>query len=371
MSEDYYQILGVSRDCDQQEIKQAYRRLARRYHPDVCKDDGAEEHFKQISQAYAVLSDPQKRRKYDRFGEDGLNGGRGNGPEDVFDLFTQVFGNMGGPFGGFSGDAERRGRDLQYEVTIDLEGVLNGVEAEVEVTRQAECDACGGTGAAEGTAPSTCRRCGGRGYVAHERQTLLGVVATTSECPDCNGRGTVVETPCEQCRGHGVTKSREQVLVSIPPGIQDGQRIRMAGHGDVPAGGGVPGDLLVQVRVQDHPVFERRDRDLVMHLDLSFSQAALGDSVTVPTLEGETEITVQPGAQTGDKVRLDGYGLPPLHGGRRGTQVIDLNVVTPTNLDEDERRLLMEFALHRGEDLQPAEHTGLFDRLRQVLSGEG
>lgn len=372
MPEDYYQVLGVSRDCEQVEIKRAYRRLARRYHPDVCKDDGAEDRFKEISQAYAVLSDPQKRRRYDMYGEDGLNGRNGGGgaPSDIFDLFNQVFGGASGRSGGFGARAQARGSDLHYEVTIDLQGVLEGFEAELEVARQAECDDCGGSGAAAGSAPATCDMCGGRGYVSRQRQTLLGVMATTSPCPRCEGRGTVITDPCETCRGQGVTKSRQKVFVAIPPGIEDGQRIRMAGHGHVPAGGGVPGDLLIQVRVQQHPEFTRRDRDLHMDLDLSFSQAALGDTITVPTLEGETEVKVQPGAQTGETIELDGRGLPPLHGGRRGRQIINLRVVTPTDLDEEQRRLLMELALRRGEDIEPAEQTGLFDRIRKVLGGE-
>ncbi|MFO8079709.1 MAG: J domain-containing protein [Armatimonadota bacterium] len=369
MSEDYYQLLGVSRDCEQIEIKRAYRRLARRYHPDVCKDDGAEDRFKEISKAYTVLSDPQKRRQYDMYGEDGGNGRAAGGTTDIFDLFNQVFGGAGGPFGG--GQPQARGSDLSYEVTIDMQGVLDGFEAELEVRRQAECDDCGGSGSAPGTAPATCDMCGGRGYVSRQRQTLLGVMATTSPCPRCEGRGTVVTDPCPACDGRGVTPSTQKVLVSIPPGIQDGQRIRMAGHGDVPAGGGIPGDLLITVRVEQHPDLTRRDRDLLMDLDLSFSQAALGDTVVVPTLDGETEVTIQPGAQTGEQVVLDGMGLPPLRGGRRGRQIINLCVVTPQNLDERQRGLLMELAMERGEEIEPGEQTGLFDRIRRkVLGGE-
>lgn len=369
MSADYYQVLGISRDCDQNEIKRAYRRLARRYHPDVCKDDGAEDRFKEISKAYAVLSDPQKRRRYDMYGEDAVANG-GGAPVDVFDLFSQVFGGMGGPFGGFAAEAQSRGADLYYEVTIDLRAVVDGFEAELEVSRQAECDECGGSGSAPGSAPSTCRLCGGRGYVSRNRQTLLGVMSTSSTCPQCRGRGTIVTEPCEGCGGEGVRQTTQRVPVSIPPGIQDGQRLRMAGHGDAPAGGGIPGDLLIGVRVQKHPDFTRRDRDLLTDLDLTFSQAALGDTVTVPTIDGEREVTIQPGAQTGDTVSLDGLGLPPLHGGPRGRQIINLRVVTPADLDEEQRRLLMELALRRGESIRPPEHTGLFDRIRKVLGGE-
>jgi len=364
--QDYYQALGVSRDCTQQEIKRAYRRLARRYHPDVCDEDGAEERFKDIGTAYAVLSDPEKRRRYDMYGEDG---GVGAGaPMDLFDLFNQVFGGgVGGPFGFRT---EARGADRHYEVVIDLEAVVEGFETEVEVSRQAECEVCGGSGAAPGSSPETCRLCRGHGYVRRERATILGVMATTIVCPDCAGRGTVVGHPCSECRGQGVVQARQKVLVSIPPGITDGQRIRMVGQGDVPPGGGIPGDLLILVRVEPHPLFTRRDRDLYMPLEISFAQAALGDQVIVPTIDGEAEIIVRPGAQSGDTIHLRGQGLPPLHGGARGRQIIGLHVVTPTGLDEEQRRLLMELALRRGEQLKPPEHEGLFDRIRKVLSGE-
>ncbi|NLO05184.1 MAG: molecular chaperone DnaJ [candidate division WS1 bacterium] len=366
MPDDYYQVLGVSRDCSQTEIKQAYRRLARRYHPDVCREDGAEDRFKAISNAYATLSDAQKRQRYDMYGENGSNGAAGR-PADIFDIFNQVFGGMGGPFGA---QAQNRGADLQYEVTLDLQGVVDGFEAELSVQRQTECEQCGGSGAAPGSSPITCVMCAGRGVVAQERATLLGVMTTTSTCPRCHGRGVVIADPCPGCSGRGVTRTSEEVLVTIPPGIEDGQRIRMAGHGDVPAGGGIPGDLLIRVRVQRHPDFVRRERDLLMNLDISFVQAALGDTVTVPTLGGEKEITIQPGAQSGDLVELDGLGLPPLHGGRRGRQIVNLRVVTPTDLDDDQRALLMQFGLQRGEDVRPPEHRGLFDRLRRVLGGE-
>ncbi|MEA3401386.1 MAG: molecular chaperone DnaJ [Armatimonadota bacterium] len=362
---DYYQVLGVSRDCSQQEIKRAYRRLARRYHPDVCKEDGAEERFKEISKAYAVLSDPQKRRRYDRYGDEAP--AAAGDVTSVFDLFDRMFGGMGSPFGA---QAPNRGADLHYEVTLDLQAVVEGFEAELEVTRQAECDRCGGSGAAEGSAPQTCRMCGGRGFVARERATLLGVMATTTTCPTCSGRGTIIDEPCSECNGRGVSHTTQKVLVTVPPGIEDGQRIRMAGHGDAPEGGGIPGDLYVTVRVQPHPLFRRRGRDLVMDLDISFAQAALGDTVTVPTIDGETEVTIRPGTQTGQTIELRGHGLPPLHGGARGRQVVNLRVETPTDLTDEERRLLMEFALRRGEQLRPPEHEGLFDRIRRVISGE-
>lgn len=366
MPPDYYQLLGVSRDCSQLEIKRAYRRLARRYHPDVCREEGAEERFKEISQAYAVLSDPERRRRYDLYGEADPRVAAET-PADLFDIFSQVFGGMGGPFGFRT---EARGNDLQYEITIDLQAVVTGFEAEVEVSRQAECETCGGSGATPGTSPSTCRTCGGHGQVMHQRNTILGVMATTMTCPDCRGRGTVVTSPCSDCRGRGVVQATQPVLVTIPPGIADGQRIRLPGQGDVPVGGGIPGDLLVLVRVERHPVFTRRDRDLHMTIDISFTQAALGDRVTVPTIDGEMEITIPPGTQSGDTISLPGLGLPPLHGGRRGRQVVQLRVVTPTDLDDEQRQLLLELALRRGEQVNPPDDDGLLNRIRKVFTGE-
>lgn len=369
MPPDFYQVLGVSRDCSPLELKRAYRRLARRYHPDVCPEDDAEERFKEISQAYATLSDPERRQQYDLYGDTDARG-TPTPPTDLFDLFRQAFGGMSGRGGPFGFQTEARGKDLQYEVTIDLEAVATGLEAEVEVSRQAECETCGGSGAAPGSSPQTCRTCGGRGQVIHRHNTILGVMATSTVCPDCRGRGTVISVPCADCRGRGVVQETQPVLVTIPPGIADGQRIRMPGQGDVPTGGGIPGDLLVLVRVQRHPLFVRHDRDLHMPLDLSFTQAALGDRLIVPTIDGEAEITVPAGAQSGDTISLPGHGLPPLHGGKRGRQIIELRVVTPTDLNDEQRQLLMELALRRGEEVHPPEHEGLLRRIKQVLTGE-
>lgn len=369
MPRDHYDVLGISRDASPDEVKRAYRRLARRYHPDVCKEDGADERFKEISQAYAVLSDAQRRRNYDMHGED--HAGRAAGrPVDIFDLFDEVFGRRGGPFGDRGRRAQARGSDLHYEVTIDLQGVIEGVEEEVEVTRQAECDRCHGSGAAEGSSPSTCSMCNGQGVVIREQRTLLGVIATQSTCSRCHGHGTVITDPCGECGGDGVVQAKQSVRVDVPPGIQDGQRIRMSGQGDLPPGGGIPGDLIIGVRVEAHPELRRRDRDLLLDLEISFAQAALGDSVTVPTVDGESDLKIPPGSQTGDTLALDGLGLPPLHGGRRGRQLVNLRVVTPTDLDEEQRRLMMEFALRRGEQIEPPEHEGLFERIKRVFTGE-
>lgn len=368
---DYYHILGVSRTCTQEEIRRAYRRLARLYHPDVCHEPDAEEKFKQIGEAYAVLSNPERRARYDRYGDAGLDGvpATDTGFGDFFDLFEQVFGGFGSPFGSAQ---PARGADLQYHLTIDLQTVLTGYDAEIEVDRQGECDRCNGSGSEPGHAPAACPDCGGAGMRTVHRRTILGVIASSSTCPTCGGRGARITHPCAQCRGSGVTRSTQKVLVEVPPGISNGQRIRLPGQGDVPAGGGVPGDLYVHVTVKPDPRFERRDRDLLMRLDISFSQAALGDVVTVPTLEGERELTIPPGTQSGQALLLRGMGLPPLHGGPRGDQIVILRVVTPKNLSERERELFLELARERGQQVRAqVPGKGILGRIREAITGEG
>jgi len=366
---DYYHILGITRTCTHQEVRSAYRRLARRYHPDVCKEPDADTRFKEISEAYTVLSDAPKRERYDRFGYDGLNGSATNaGVGDFFDLFNQVFG------GGFTtgpGGAPARGADLEYQVAITLADVVTGWTSEIDVPRQAECDRCGGGGSEPGHDPSTCQSCGGSGYRTVQQRTILGVMNTTAPCTECRGRGVIISNPCEACGGGGVVEATHEVLIEVPPGISSGQGIRYPGQGDACGGGGVPGDLYVRVMVESDPRFERHDRELVTRLDLSFPQAALGDMTIVPTVDGEEELTVPAGAQTGDTLRLRGQGLPRLHGGPRGDLIVVLRVVTPTGLTEDQRDSLLAFAQHSGEAIDPQpDHKGIYERIRDVFTGE-
>ena len=370
MPPDYYHILGVARTCTPEELKRSYRRLARRYHPDVCKEPDAEERFKEISEAYAVLADPDKRRRYDTYGEPGLDGFRMDGGfGDFFDIFNQVFGGFGP---GFGASEPARGADLEYELTIDLATVVTGWETELEVQRQAECERCSGSGGEPGHDPETCEACGGSGVRTVHRHTILGMMTTRSTCSRCRGRGVHITHACRECSGAGVVSARHKVLVQVPAGIASGQRILHAGQGDVPAGGGVPGDLYVRVMVKPDRRFQRRDRDLIMQLDLSFAQAALGDVVTVPTVDGEQELTIPAGAQHGDALKIPGAGLPPLHGGQRGNQIVGLRITTPQQLTDRERELLEELARERGEQITPQPHgKGIFERIREVLTGEG
>ncbi len=331
MPRDYYQILGVTRTCTHQEVRSAYRRLARRYHPDVCKEPDAETRFKEISEAYTVLSDAAKRDQYDRFGRDGMNGSAANaGFGDFFDLFNQVFG--GGFATGPGAAAPARGADLEYQVAITLSDVVTGWTSEIDVSRQSECDRCGGSGSEPGHDPVTCPRCGGTGYRTVQQRTILGVMNTTAPCAECRGRGVIISNHCEACGGSGVVQATHRVLIEVPPGISSGQGIRYPGQGDACGAGGIPGDLYVRVMVEDDPRFERHDRELITRLDLSFPQAALGDLVVVPTVDGDEELTIPPGAQTGDTLRMRDHGLPRLHGGPRGDQIVLLRVITPTYL---------------------------------------
>ncbi len=361
---DYYEVLGVSRDADAQEIKRAYRRLARQCHPDVNGGSAeATERFKQISEAYAVLSDPHKRRRHDAGGafDFGFNGGFGS----ILDIFNQAFGfDMG----------RRRwaspGRDLEQQVDIELEEVLTGAERELTYQRTAKCQACNGSGAASGSRPVTCATCGGHGQVRQRQQTILGNIFTVGTCPDCGGTGETIDDPCPECSGAGVARVTEQMRVEIPPGIRDGQHLEYLNMGDVSRDGGPTGNLYVRVNVADHDVFTRHNDHLHMHLDVTIAQAALGDTVTVPTLEGKHELEIPGGVQSGQELRLRGKGLPSLRDGRRGDQVISVRVNIPAELTERQVKLLHEFAREDGMELRPPTGSTIFDRVRRAFGGQ-
>jgi len=336
----------------------------------VCKEPDAETRFKEISEAYTVLSDAPKRERYDRFGHDGLNGSAANaGFGDFFDLFNQVF--AGGFASGPGAAAPARGADLEYRVTVTLADVVTGWDTEIDVLRMAECDRCGGGGSEPGHAPTTCPGCGGSGYRTVQQRTILGVMNTTAPCAECRGRGVIISNPCAACGGDGVVEATRNVLIEVPAGITSGQAIRYPGQGHACAGGGVPGDLYVRVMVKADPRFERHDRELVTRLDLSFPQAALGDVVVVPTVDGDEELTIRPGAQTGDTLRIRSRGLPRLHGGPRGDLIVVLRVLTPTDLTDVQRDSLLEFADAIGETVAPQpEDKGIYERIRDVFTGE-
>jgi len=362
--EDYYEILGVERTASTAEIKRAYRRLARQYHPDVAnRDPQAEALFKKISEAYAVLSDPAKRRQYDLQGSAAVDMFFQNGFPDIFEIFRSAFGDM--PFGHPS--ARQRGQSLRVEATVSLQEVLTGTTREVKYTRVGVCGHCEGTGVEPGTTVRRCPTCGGSGQVRQHRQTFMGSLTTIGTCPECGGRGEVVEQSCEECRGQGVTRQHAHLEVEIPPGIEAGRELVVEGGGNAVPGGRA-GDLHVHVRVGPHELFERHGQDLATQLAVSFSQATLGTIVEAPALAGTVELKIPAGTQSGTQLTISSQGLPPFGGGRRGDLLVRVQVATPTHLTPRQKQLLEEFARESGESINTKEE-GLFERIREALGG--
>jgi molecular chaperone DnaJ len=371
VKQDYYELLGVEHDASDADIKRAYRKMAREYHPDVNRDNPeAEEIFKQISEAYAVLSDPERRARYDRFGPDGQGDtGFGGSPMDIFDIFASAFGGDPFGFGRSAGRTVEVGRSLRYDLQITLEDVLKGVEREITYSRLATCEACDGTGTAPGTSTTRCATCGGVGRVRSAHNTFLGTISSIHDCPDCHGTGEIIEHPCEECKGQAVVQRQESLTISVPAGIQDGEELVLRGFGEAPVGGGRVGDLYVRVRVRQHKRFARHGDDLQMELPITFTQAALGDTRTIDGLDGPVEISLRAGLQTGSQVTISGRGLPRRGSTQRGDLHVYVRVTTPTDLTDRQRELLMQFAAERGEELQPDEDKGLFERLRDAFTG--
>ncbi|MDX9912412.1 MAG: molecular chaperone DnaJ [Phycisphaerales bacterium] len=378
---DYYEILGVEKSADAEEIKRAYRRLAMKYHPDRNPGDAdAEAKFKEAAEAYEVLSDADKRKRYDQFGHEGL---RASGsaahdfsrmdPTDIFSMFEEIFGGMGG-FGGARGQARAqrvaRGYDLETEVHIDLNDVLKGVETDVEFTRLDICDTCSGSGAKPGTTPKQCPTCRGQGKVT--QAGLGGMFRMVTTCPNCRGRGQIIEDKCETCRGKGRVPRKRTLSVRIPPGIRDGQAVRIAGEGEPPApeaspnGAGERGDLHVVIRVKSHKVFHRNGDNLEMELPITFTQAALGAEVEVPTLESKGTLKIPRATQHGSVFRLAGQGLPNLRTGHRGDLLVGVRVEVPRKLSAKQEELLREYA--KTENIEVSgENQGFGKKLKDLF----
>jgi molecular chaperone DnaJ len=342
---DYYDILGVPRDATEGDIKKAFRRLAFKYHPDRNRDDGAEEKFKEVNEAFEALSDPEKRARYDRFGHvdtdgfftRGFEGFDFGGFGDIFDAF----------FSGMTHAHRRtpqRGTNLHYKTTISFEEAAFGCEREIEIKRTELCPSCRGTGAKPGSQPVRCPDCNGTGQVRHVQRSLFGSFINTTICNRCQGQGQVITEPCPQCRGKGQEKQQRRISVRIPAGIQDDTQIRLNGEGDVGARGGSSGDLYVNIRVQEHELFARDGDDVIYELPVNFAQAALGDEIEIPTLYGDTKLTVPAGSQTGKEFRLKNKGIPHLRRNGHGDHIIKLRVVTPDSLTKEQRRLFQELS---------------------------
>jgi molecular chaperone DnaJ len=372
MATDYYDVLGVPRSAAEGEIKTAYRKLARKFHPDVAEDKvAAENHFKEINEAYEVLSDPQKRANYDRFGHaGGQNGGFGNGgfaAEGFGDIFDMFFGQARGGAQPSRTNGPQRGSDLRYDAEITLEEAFSGTQREISFRHLASCTTCKGSGAEPGTLVVPCDRCNGSGVARQVRQTPLGQFVTQTTCGKCQGEGQIVQTPCHTCRGRGRIEQDRSLTVKVPAGVDDGSRIRLSGSGEAGVRGGADGDLYVYLSVRKHAVFTRDGLDIYVNMPISFPTAALGGDITVPALDGEVELTVAPGTQTGAVYRIRGRGMPAVRGGVRGDQLVNVHVAVPTKLSKREKEILEEFAA-AGND--PDADRSFFDRVKEAFKAE-
>jgi molecular chaperone DnaJ len=361
---DYYEVLGVSKDSSKDEIKDAYRKLALQYHPDRNKAPDAEEKFKEISEAYAVLSDDEKRSQYDMLGHAGFD--QRYTTEDIFRGadFESILRDLGFGFGFrdlfsvFFGDRdfEERtsvGRDLVYELEITLEDAARGTEKEIEIPRTEKCEVCNGTGAAPGTLPRECPKCGGTGKIQDVRRSGFGTFVQVRPCNMCGGGGKIIDSPCRSCKGTGLAKKIRRITVKLPLGIDEGYRIRLQGEGETPQNGGTPGDLYVLIHIVPHPYFQRNEDDLLYNLSIGFPQATLGTRASVPTLDGNTSIDIRPGTQPGEILRLRGKGMPRLRGYGKGDLLVRVDIAVPEKLTANQRALLEQLAEEFEQNVQP------------------
>lgn len=375
---DYYEVLGVSKSAGKDEIKKAYRQMAIKYHPDKNPGDkNAEENFKEAAEAYEVLSDDNKRARYDRYGHAGMNGASGGGfsgggmtIEDIFAQFGDIFGGHFGGFGGFGGgrgSSQRvaKGSDLRVKVKLNLQEIANGVEKKLKVNKYVSCKECAGTGAERGSSYSSCSTCRGSGYVTRVTNTLLGQMQTTSPCPSCHGEGKIITNKCSSCSGEGVVRDSEVISIKIPAGVAEGMQMSVSGKGNAARRGGVNGDLLVLIEEEKHEELVRDGNDLIYSLYLSFPDAALGAQVEVPTVDGKVKIKIEPGTQPGRVLRLRGKGLPDVNGYGRGDLLLTINVWVPKNLTKEEKSLIEKFS--KSSSFTPApdgNERNFFERMR-------
>ena len=391
---DYYEVLGVGRDADDAAIKKAYRVLAKKYHPDMNPGDAeAEKKFKEASEAYAVLSDPDKRRQYDQFGHAAFEGGAGGAGgfggfdfsgADFSDIFGDIFGDLfgGGRRGGRGGNGPMKGANIRKSIRITFEEAVFGCEKELDLILKDPCEACHGTGAKPGTSPETCPKCGGKGQVVYTSQSFFGTVQNVQTCPNCGGSGKVIKEKCPSCSGTGYTSSRKKIQVSIPAGIDNGQSVRIRDKGEPGVNGGPRGDLLVEVNVSRHPIFQRQDVHIFSTVPISFAQAALGGDVRIPTVDGDVIYTVKAGTKTDTKVRLKGKGVPSLRNPQaRGDHYVTLVIQTPERLSAEAKEALRKFDELTGNTLnqntqkaqegeKKGKKKGFMDKVKEVFEEE-
>lgn len=370
---DYYEILGVQRSATPDELKTAFRNLARQYHPDVNKSPDAEERFKEINEAYAVLSDTDKRAAYDRYGVDGLNGMGGIPNYADIDLSDILEGLFGFGFGGGassrrSRNAPRRGADLSTVLQLTFEEAIFGTDKEIEITRDETCSACHGSGSEPGSGPTRCATCNGQGEVRTVRQSIFGSMVQVVTCPSCSGKGEVISNPCKTCRGRGLERRTIRKVVTIPPGVDNGTQLRLGGEGQPGANGGPNGNLYIEMRVANHQFFRRRQNDILLDLNVNIAQAVLGAEIEVPTLDGPSRLKVPAGTQPGKVFTLKNKGVPQLRGSGRGDQHVVVSVEIPTKLSAEQRKLFEDLALTLGSEVRPQEKS-FMDILKEVLGG--
>jgi molecular chaperone DnaJ len=368
---DYYDVLGVSKSASDAEIKRAYRTLARKYHPDVNKDNGAEDLFKELNEAHEVLSNADRRAAYDRYGHAANGAGRGDpfggfGGSPFTDIFENFFGGTTG--GGRRTAAPPRGGDIQVTVGLTFEEAIFGTEKDVEVDRLETCEACHGSRMKDGKTPPSCGTCGGSGEVRSVQQTILGQFMTAGPCPTCHGEGVTITEPCDVCRGRGRTRNYRTIQVTIPAGIDDSATLRLSGQGEDGPVNGIAGNLYVKVRVEPHKVFERHGKTLQSQLGINIALAALGDEIEIDTIDGPVVFRVPPGTQSGQQFRLAQKGVPDIRGGERGDQLVTIQVVVPKKLSDDQRELFEQLASSLGKEVtQQPNNRGFFDRVKDAL----
>ncbi|MCC3372774.1 molecular chaperone DnaJ [Cohnella sp. REN36] len=370
---DFYETLGVGRNASADEVKKAYRNLARKYHPDVNKEPDAEEKFKEVKEAYDVLSDDQKRARYDQYGHEdpmaGFGGGAGGqgdfgGFGDIFDMF---FGGGGG--GRRDPNAPQRGNDLQYTMTIEFKEAVFGKETDITIPRTESCDHCHGSGAKPGTKVENCSTCRGTGQQEVAQNTPFGRIVNRRPCATCGGRGKIIRERCNVCGGSGQVKKQRKIHVKIPAGVDDGSQLRVSGEGEGGQRGGPPGDLYIVLRVKAHDFFERDGDDIYCEVPLTFTQAALGDEIEIPTLNEKVKLKIPAGTQTGTYFRLKGKGVPKLRGYGQGDQHVKVTIVTPTNLSDEQKDLLRDFGAKSGESTHE-QHQSIFERMKKAILGD-
>ena len=368
---DYYEILSLNKQASQEEIKSSFRKLARQYHPDVNNAPDAEERFKEINEAFMVLSDEEKRSIYDRYGHEGLRS-TGGMPDwstiDPFEIFEQFFGGFGGFGTRQRRNNPRRGEDLYYSITMEFDEVAFGADRELQITRDEVCETCKGNGAQTGTSPETCNTCQGRGEVRQVRQTFLGSMVQVTTCPQCGGTGRVITHKCKTCGGHGYERKTLGKTIPVPAGVDNGTQIRLAGEGQPGSNGGPRGNLFIEIKVKPHKYFRRRNDDVLLDLNINIAQAALGAEVKVPTLEGDVKLSIPPGTQPGKVFKLKSKGIPHLRASGKGDQLVVVNVEVPARLTSEQRQLFEGLAETLGSEVLPQEKSFL-DILKDVLGG--